>query len=443
MMADEEAKKRTQRPTRARVTMYQVGFGDCFLLSFEYAKALSDGRKERHILVDFGTTYMREDIRILDIAEAIQRDCNGKLDVVVATHRHKDHISGFSVDKVTEIMTGLEPDLIVRPWTEDPEARPSAKGHPKERSNRLIESIAQAQAYATALHEATGANARGLRGDLRRNASGQLPSIESIRLLNSWARKGEGVYLAFGESSKIERFVPGITVHVLGPPTIEQWPDLTGERAKDPDYWLARTDQLTEALGVAQAGAALPDAVAAISQGYMDGPVRWLIDRMRNQSMNSMMRIVRTLDDALNNTSLILLFEVRDEKLLFGGDAQIENWSYALKAPERATKTQSLLKDVTLYKVGHHGSRNATPRTSLFGLWDGAPKRERRITSLMSTLSGFHGKTEATQVPRPALVEALKRRTHLYSTDELDKETIKIQVETDLQTGEPFALVKD
>jgi hypothetical protein len=33
----------------------------------------------------------------------------------------------------------------------------------------------------------------------------------------------------------------------------------------------------------------------------------------------------------MNNTSVILFFEVGSKKLLFPGDAQIENWSYALE----------------------------------------------------------------------------------------------------------------
>ena len=36
--------------------MYQVGFGDAFLFTFRYSKALEDGRKERHLLMDFGST---------------------------------------------------------------------------------------------------------------------------------------------------------------------------------------------------------------------------------------------------------------------------------------------------------------------------------------------------------------------------------------------------
>ena len=48
-------------------------------------------------------------------------------------------------------------------------------------------------------------------------------------------------------------------------------------------------------------------------------------------------------------------------RLLFGGDAQIENWEYALKfAPDKADNLDRL-RLVDLYKVGHHGSHNGTP----------------------------------------------------------------------------------
>jgi hypothetical protein len=53
--------------------------------------------------------------------------------------------------------------------------------------------------------------------------------------------------------------------------------------------------------------------------------------------------IVTTLDSYLNNTSLILLFEVNGKKFLFPGDAQLENWSWALGQPG----INKLLKDVT------------------------------------------------------------------------------------------------
>ena len=44
------------KPTSVEVRAYQVGFGDCFLLSAEYGAPLPDGRAERHLLVDCGST---------------------------------------------------------------------------------------------------------------------------------------------------------------------------------------------------------------------------------------------------------------------------------------------------------------------------------------------------------------------------------------------------
>ena len=119
--------------------------------------------------------------------------------------------------------------------------------------------------------------------------------------------------------------------------------------------------------------------------------------------------MVRILDDVLNNTSLILLFKVGSQKLLFPGDAQWENWSYALKQPG----IKELLEGATLYKVGHHGSRNATPK-SLWKLIDGP-----RLQSVMSTKPERHGHAkDHTEVPRTSLVEELKKH-RFFSTQDL------------------------
>ena len=45
------------QPTSVEIRTYQVGFGDCFLLSFLYAKA------RRHVLIDFGSTGITESRR--------------------------------------------------------------------------------------------------------------------------------------------------------------------------------------------------------------------------------------------------------------------------------------------------------------------------------------------------------------------------------------------
>jgi len=76
---------------------------------------------------------------------------------------------------------------------------------------------------------------------------------------------------------------------------------------------------------------------------------------------------------------------------------------------------------VHLYKVGHHGSLNATPKT----LW----KRFRYtrskaaahpLRSLVSTLEGKHGSASAgTEVPRQPLVRELERETEYFTTQSL------------------------
>jgi hypothetical protein len=136
-----------------------------------------------------------------------------------------------------------------------------------------------------------------------------------------------------------------------------------------------------------------------------------------------LLQIVRILDTAMNNTSVILVFEVGGKKLLFPGDAQIENWQYAFSQP----KTGALLGTVNLYKVGHHGSLNATPKTlwNLFKNRSANKSAPKRMKSLMSTMVGKHGSEDrGTEVPRRKLVSALKSETELFSTEELDGVTL-------------------
>ncbi len=151
---------------------------------------------------------------------------------------------------------------------------------------------------------------------------------------------------------------------------------------------------------------------------------------------------MRTVDDALNNTSVVLLLDVGDKRLLFPGDAQIENWSWALRDAPESASLRRLLSRVDLYKVGHHGSRNATPR-SLFRLWGDEPTPARPLTALMSTLSGVHGRSEATRVPRSTLVAALERRTggRLVTTEGLAADRPFVELAAPAGGREPFRLV--
>ncbi len=147
---------------------------------------------------------------------------------------------------------------------------------------------------------------------------------------------------------------------MLGPPDLTQTERIRKQRAEDRDQFWHFVEGRVPA---ARAGAR-----QAPARGGQPVPAeaRWFRGSFARVPGQQLLEIVRALDDQMNNTSLILLFEVGGKKLLFPGDAQIENWSYALRGAPDATKIAKLLADVDFYKVGHHGSLNATPRKLLW-----------------------------------------------------------------------------
>ncbi len=141
------------QPTKVAIRTYQVGFGDCFLLSFQYNRA-----GEKHVLIDFGTTKLPPKApksRMMDIAADIRKRTGGNLHAVVATHRHQDHISGFATAKgkgTGDVIKGLKPSYVVQPWTEDPNLAPDATG-PGGKSTKKLTADHKHIASLAAMHD--------------------------------------------------------------------------------------------------------------------------------------------------------------------------------------------------------------------------------------------------------------------------------------------------
>lgn len=413
----------TSKPKSLTIRSYQVGFGDCFLLTFHY----TGQNKDRHVLVDFGSTGQPRgagENLMLRVAQDIKQQCNGKLHAVVATHRHKDHISGFATNKKGtasgDVIASCKPDVVLQPWTEHPKARVDATQAPGAMTSNKAFVVALGNMHA--ISGAVLLEAQRRKSMLGATLFRELTFLGDDNLSNASAvenlmRMGKkNYYLNFGSKSGLERVLPGVKTTVLGPPTLKQSSEIKIQRSRDEDeFWMFQA--LANQFVLKPEARVFRRAKTYSAQGAPPF-TRWFLKRMRSIRGEQLLGIVRALDKVMNNTSLILLFEVNGKKLLFPGDAQIENWSYALSKPA----IRRLLSRVNVYKVGHHGSRNATPKTLWAGFKNRSTKKtdKKRLKSLMSTMSGKHGKaTSSTEVPRKTLVKALNSESELFNTQDL------------------------
>jgi hypothetical protein len=392
------------------------------------------------VLIDFGTTELPDGAPsglMAAIASDIATRCNGKLDVVVATHRHKDHISGFgrtqAGNSAGDIIATLKPARVIQPWTEHPKTKATSTSAPSVFALAPRNSRAFSDVVANASEDVAGEISRLLRTQLSfRDRTGLSEAraevqhslknqnlVDGLRELAKQAGNKGGAYVSSGKSAGLSSILPGIKVTVLGPPTLKQVAkaDLKYAPNSSPEYWmqlsaeLRLADRRSRARGTRGTGGGSAPAYA-----------RWIIARLRSERARTLQRIVTALDTYLNNTSVILLFEVGQQALLFPGDAQLENWTWA------ASQFADKIPGVTVYKVGHHGSMNATPKSLL---WDrlthkGGPGTAGRLVTLLSSKEGKHGTVH--EVPRTALVNELKAQSSLFSTVGASADAVPTQV---------------
>ena len=358
---------------RATIRMYRQGLGDCFLIAIPRRTDPIPFR----ILIDCGVVLGTPDAgtTMTKVLEDVVQESGGKIDLLLATHEHWDHLSGFiqAASSFAKLKVG---DVWVA-WTEDP----------------------------------NDALANTLRGERRQALSSLRLGVGAMRMAGDAASAGEveeliGFFGATGGPStedalakvkasatgKVRFCLPSdppvsldgadVKLYILGPPHDEKLIRQTLPSARNPETYGIAAKSLSATV---MAGLSIDDDSAPFSD-FRSIPIetaaglnffqRWYFGpgpdapewrRIDATWLDGASELALALDSATNNTSLVLAIELSArDVLLFAADAQVGNWlswqDLSWTVDGRAVTGPDLLARTIFYKVGHHGSHNATLR---------------------------------------------------------------------------------
>lgn len=450
-----------------RVRMYRQGLGDCFLLTFTNSE-----QKQHHMLIDCGVLPLSSGGtgRLDLIAQDILAESGQHLDVVVATHEHADHISGF---KSASEFFGLNPEIkpaqpvqvdrIWVAWTENKDDEQVKKILAKTNSLSLAITAAvlglgprQSQAIQDILlfegaslesdsemgldqgssNEPEAIRVGGTSTDQRvehpesagsdQGSQGQtkFKIAKTMAQIMDWLRGwGPVDYLEPNDVRELPKF--GIKFYILGPSRkmrVLGGGSLDGQVAgmSQPEQGLKST-QSTAFLAAATRSAGMEldevpgeglskadiEAIYKLSLPFDPARSLTLDEAKKTYPLAEGAKYPEKLQAAyreffkevygfgdesaghgpewrridsdwlqmgetlalqqvsmINNTSLVMAIELVEtgKVLLFVGDAEEESWQ---TWENKKANLEELLANTVLYKVGHHGSINATDQELL------------------------------------------------------------------------------
>lgn len=367
---------------RARIRVYRHGLGDCILVRLKRKRG-----EDYKILIDCGVAMATEDAatKMIAVVEDIKLATGNEIDVLAVTHEHWDHVSGFT--QAEAAFASLEVGEVWVAWTED---------KLDDLANELREKQAKALKVLGASVEAMALAGSGDR------------SVRILNVLGMLGAAGEKTRTAFDKATAmgkkspklrywqpdphqalesqqkdpIELADPKVTIYALGPPHEASLLRKTLPSKANPE---------TFEFKLGAAGVFPADAVSALIddqdplpfahgvpipmeiargmpffQKYYWGVVGgedWR--RIDLDWLGASDELALAMQGATNNTSLVFAIELAGgDVLLFAGDAQVGNWlswhDRKWTVGGREVTGPDLLARTIFYKVGHHGSHNAT-----------------------------------------------------------------------------------
>jgi beta-lactamase superfamily II metal-dependent hydrolase len=465
----------------AAVRFYRIGHGDCFLLAFPGTTKA----KPVYVLIDCGYKpgspgKIVPPTSVDDIVDNIREATGGHLDVAVITHEHQDHVNGITEGRFHDLTIGESWFA----WTEKPDDD-LANQLRKQFKDKLLGLLGARSKLELAgdmrrMSRVDDFLALELGGDgdaltpamLAAAATDPANSVnkKAMKVFKDRADAGPQYLFPHGPIRKL----PGtnhVRVFVLGPP--HDWGKL---KSLDPEgdeefhsfslagdamsstasYFAAsaRTDANAEpaespferrfCLGWDEARDAKQGPLAqfflthygtesteaAVPPGGHEASTNAAWRRIDHDWLRSADTLALALGDYTNNSSIVLAFELGKggKVLLFAADAQRGNWmSWADKTWKDGTETvtaRDLLERTVLYKVGHHGSHNATLNGTASDThpclaWMGANGLGHEFTAMITAVPAWAETQKGWNHPLPAIKDALLKKAagRVFQTD--------------------------
>jgi beta-lactamase superfamily II metal-dependent hydrolase len=329
------------------------------------------------------------------VGEDILAATGGHLDVLVVTHEHWDHVSGFSLAR--EQFEQLDVDKVWFAWTEDPDNSLARELRTRRQTalSALQESSRRLQAGHSPLAEPVAALAAFFGPSL--GAGGRASTEDILQWVKD--RWPNHEFCTPSQPPLTLPGVPDVRCHVLGPPKDVKLLRKSRPSQRQSEVYLS--DRFEQQFAPLLTGLGRPielrfDAAVVVRDGAPGMPfdpayaldvgaqvsnehypqLQPMLDRYLSEDwrriddnwLDMTAELALKLDEHTNNTSVVLAIELGagGQVLLFPGDAQVGNWlSWFVQEwtdGDRTVSAADLLARAVLYKVGHHGSHNATLR---------------------------------------------------------------------------------
>lgn len=460
------------------VRMYRTGHGDCFLLAF------AGESKPIYLLIDCGYKPGSPkfiNTKIADITQNIREATGGHLDVAVITHEHQDHVNGITEANFAGITIG-ETWLA---WTEDPEDELANRLRAafKDKLLRLLVARHRLAAEGTLeqLKRVDEFLEFELGWDSETDTAAQAAVLLAVESDPTKSMNKKAMKLFKDRPGKPPKYIyphkeifsilgaKNLRIFALGPPyDVDKIKDLDPQEeesfqsvplaASSPgNYFLAALDPEKAPLNLPFTNQySLPLDQVATSKyseffhkyyGQAGSSVSWALDdtgasritevpdnaewrRIDQEWLYSAEQLALNLNDFTNNSSLVLAFElgVGGKVLLFAADAQRGNWvSWSSKAwtdGNQIITARNLLERTVLYKVGHHGSHNATlngradSAHACLG-WMAQGNYAHEFTAMITAVRAWADTQKGWDHPQKAIKDALIKKAagRVFQTD--------------------------